>query len=108
LKSNKPQSVGEILAKLVKKTKLGKQLEQARIWEQWPEIAGRSLYKHGRPQRVKDKTLTVEVDSTVWMNKYAYFKWDILKRINLMAGKELISDIFFMLTPDGEPAKKIE
>lgn len=98
LRGNKPQSVGEILAKLAKKTGLGKQLEQAQIWEHWPEIAGASLHIHGRPQSVRDKTLTIEVDSTVWMNKYAYFKWEILKRINRLAGKELISDVFFVLS----------
>jgi predicted nucleic acid-binding Zn ribbon protein len=102
LRSSKPQSVGEILARLVKKTGLGRRLEQAKIWEHWPEIAGPSLYAHGRPHSIKDKTLTVEVDSTVWMNKYAYFKWDILKRANLLAGKELVSDVFFVLAPDEE------
>jgi len=32
------------------------------------------------------------------MNKYAYFKWEILKRINRLVGKELISDVFFVLS----------
>ena len=100
MRSSKPQSVGEILAKLAKKSGLGKQLEQAKIWEHWPDIAGASLRTHGRPQSVKDKTLIIEVDSAVWMNKYAYFKWEILKRVNRLAGKELISDVFFVLAPE--------
>ena len=106
MKKNKPESVGDILAKMVKKTPLGRKLDQARIWEVWPELATPSLAKHGRPQGVKEKTLIVEVDSTVWMNKYAYFKWDILKRVNRMAGRELISDIFLVLAPDDETPKR--
>ena len=103
MRSKKPKSVGEILAVLTKKSPLGKKLQQARIWEWWPEIAGAHLHEHGRPHSVKDGTLSIEVDSTVWMNKYAYYKWDILKRINRMAGEELVSDIFLMLTPDQDP-----
>ena len=49
---------------------------------------------------IKDKTLVVEVDSSVWMNRYAYYKWDILKRVNRMYGQEMISDIFIILTPE--------
>jgi predicted nucleic acid-binding Zn ribbon protein len=103
LRSNRPKSVGEILARLLQKTALGTRLEQARIWEQWPEVAGPVLCEHGRPRAVRDKTLIVEVDSTVWMNRFAYSKWDLLKRVNLAARKELISDIFLVLTPDTEP-----
>ncbi len=108
-KSSKPQSIGDILAKMVKKSRLGKQLKQAKIWEQWGEIAGSALEIHGRPYSVKDKTLIVEVDSTVWMNKFAYFKWEIMKRINRVAGKELVSDVYFVLASDDgapEPGKK--
>ena len=108
MKSNKPQSVGQILAKLLKKTGLGKQLQQAKIWQHWPEIAGPALHSRGRPHSVKDKTLIVEVDSTVWMNKYAYFKWDIMKRINRLAGKELVSDVFFVLAPEDESTQTPE
>ena len=108
LKSNRPQSVGEILAKLLKKTQLGTQLKQAKIWEHWPEIAGPSLCAHGRPHSVKDRILTIEVESTVWMNKYAYFKWDIMKRINLLAGKELVSDVYFALANEEESSQPPE
>ena len=44
-------------------------------------------------------------DSTVWMHKISYVKWDLLRRINRMAKKELVSDIYFMLDSD-ETEKK--
>ena len=103
MKKNKPESVGDILAKLVKTTPLGRQIEEAHIWTWWPDIAGPALAGHGRPHAVHDGKLTIEVDSTVWMNKFAYHKWDILKRINRRARHELISDIFLLLTPDEDP-----
>jgi len=36
------------------------------------------------------------------MHKASYIKWDLIKRINRMAGKELVSDIFFRLGSDEE------
>lgn len=100
MKKNKPESVGDILAKIAKTTKLGRQIEEAHIWAWWPDIAGPVLAEHGRPHAIHEGLLTIEVDSTVWMNKFAYHKWDLLKRINLRAKRELVSDIFLLLTPD--------
>ncbi|MBI4559662.1 MAG: DUF721 domain-containing protein [Candidatus Hydrogenedentes bacterium] len=94
--------VGEILDSLKKSTKLGKQLEQAQIWERWPEIAGQSLAIHGEPKTVRENKLYIEADSPVWMNEFAYDKWNIIKRVNRMSGHELISDIFITLRREKE------
>lgn len=108
MRNSNPQSVGQILTKLLKKTKLGKHVKQAAIWQRWPEIAGADLHPHGRPRAVKDNTLIIEVDSTVWMNKYSFFKWDIMKRINLIAARELVSDLFFVLASEDDPPQTQE
>ena len=103
MRSNKPTAIGDILAVLKKESKLGKQLEQALIWERWPELAGPHLSAHGRPYTVKENKLVIQADSTVWMHKFAFRKWDIIKRINRMVGHELVSDIFVSLSPDDDP-----
>lgn len=56
---------------------------------------------HARPVSIKKGVLQVEVDSAVWMNKFSYRKWPILRRINRMARKELVHDIFLVLLEDG-------
>ncbi|MCX5772414.1 MAG: DUF721 domain-containing protein [Candidatus Hydrogenedentes bacterium] len=100
MRKGKPTRVGDILKGLVRNTDLGKKMDQARIWSEWPGIAGSALAQHGRPHAVKDQTLIIEVDSTVWMNRYAYYKWDILKRVNRLFNREIISDIYILLTPE--------
>jgi predicted nucleic acid-binding Zn ribbon protein len=100
LKKNDPTGVGDILKALKKRTKLGRMLENAQIWEHWPELAGEPLASHARPRTVKDGQLRIEADSAVWMHKFNYHKWKIIKRINRMAGKELVSDVFIELIPD--------
>ena len=99
---NDPKSVGDILQQLIHTTPLGKVLDQARIWESWPQLAGENLSKHGRPAGVKEQRLRVEVDSSAWMHKYSYCKWEIIRRINRMAGYEFVSDIFLILMTEEE------
>ena len=96
-KDDRPKTVGEILGHLKKTSPLGKQLDQAKIWQRWPELAGEPLWMHGRPLGFRENTLYVEADSAVWMHKFAYRKWDIIGRVNRMAGHELISELFIVL-----------
>lgn len=100
-KKSNPTSVGDILSSLAATTKLGRHLEHAQIWEHWPEIAG-PLAAHGRPKTVKDGQLRIEAESAVWMHKFTYKRWALVKAINRLAGKELVHDIFVSLIGDGE------
>jgi predicted nucleic acid-binding Zn ribbon protein len=96
-KKSDPANIADIRAAMQQESALGEQLEQARIWENWPELAGSALAGRGMPVSVRDGTLTIEAESPVWMHKFAYHKWAILKRINRMAGRELVSDLFIRL-----------
>ncbi len=96
--SKKPSGVSDILESLKASTELGRQLEEAKIWERWPEMAGESLMIHGRPLGIKDGCLAIEVDSAVWMHKYAYSRTKILDRINELLGEVLVTDIFLKLS----------
>jgi len=99
-----PSSIQDVLAQLKRETELGRQLELAQIWSRWPEIAGPDLMEHGRPHGIRDNTLYIEADSPVWMHTFAFQKWRLIGRINRMAGHELISDIFLVLSEGEEPA----
>lgn len=93
--------IDEILKGLTKNTSLGRTLEQAKIWEHWEELVGPALAAHGRPHSIKEKQLRVEVDSAVWMHKFSYRKWDIVKQINRFARNELVNEVFMILLEDG-------
>lgn len=103
MKRDKPTRVGDILKRLKKTTPLGEELEQARIWSHWPTLAGKSLCSHGHPKTIKNNILYVEAYSPVWVHKFTYRKWNIIRRINRMAGRELVSDLFVVLAPDADP-----
>lgn len=94
--------VGDILRKLTKTTKLGETLKKAELWEHWTEVVGEETARHCRPRTVQEGQLRIEVESAVWMHRLAYRKWDIVKKVNRLAGKELVHDVFLVLIPDGE------
>ena len=101
----KLESTGDILDGLIRKTELGAVFKQARIWEEWDELAGPKLAPHVRPVSIKDKVLRVEADSAVWMHRLVYRKWTLIRRVNRMARQELINDVFVALgdgADDGE------
>lgn len=94
------ERVGDILSGLARTGNLGAQLELAVIFERWEDFAGPRLARHGRPYRVEDGKLLVRAESPVWMSRFSYEKWRILKRINRHARKELVSDLFVTLLPE--------
>lgn len=98
-----PEHLGDLISKLTKTTKLGQHLEHALIWQEWEHIIGKPLMDSARPVGVRDGQLRVEVANNVLMHKLAYRKWDMIGRINRLARKELVHDIFFLLADDDTP-----
>lgn len=100
MSGNDPQGLGDILAQLKQESALGEQLDQARIWERWPEIAGDTLFPWGRPRGVREGRLYVEVEAAVWMNRYSYASQTIVSKVNELAGKTLVTEVFLVLKPE--------
>lgn len=104
---DEPQDLGAILKELKATTALGQRLEEAEIWEHWPEIAGQELAPHASPIGVRDGTLVVEVESSVWMHKFSYRKFKILDKSNNFLSQEKLSELYFVLkSEDEDPAAK--
>lgn len=94
------EGVSEILESLKQSSTLGRNLEEAQIWQRWPELAGMDFMAHGRPLGVRDGMLIIEVDSAVWMHKFAYTKRRLMRRINQAIGRDLVTEIYLTLTED--------
>lgn len=98
-----PQKIGDIIEALKSSSELGKQLEQARIWEQWDSLVGKEFCAHATPVSIQDDVLRVELDSAVWMHKFSYSKSDLIARINSILEHISIVDIFITLKIDEPP-----
>ena len=94
--------IDDILNTMQSSTPLGKQLDCAQVWERWPDIVGDNYYHHCRPLGLRDNCLRIEVDSSVWMHRLSFRRWDIIKKVNQLVKKNLISDVFLVLTREDE------
>lgn len=100
MKKDAPKAIAQIIEGLRESSELGKQFHLAKIWKHWPEIAGMKLMPRGRPLGVRDKTLIVEVESSVWIHRYSYHEHAILNRINKLLREELLDDMFLVLSEE--------
>lgn len=95
-----PENISNILATLKAQSTLGKNLEEAQIWDRWAEIMPMPFYAQSHPLRIKDKLLFVEVVSAVWMHKLSYKKPEILGKIHAIVSAEIIDDLRFTLADE--------
>jgi hypothetical protein len=105
---NDPSGLQEIIESIRKDPKFGKQFEFAKVWRHWPEVTGEELAPYGQPLGVRDDTLIVEVETSVWMHKYAAAKWRILNHVNGLVKGDLIREMFLVLSEDVREAGGIE
>jgi len=100
MNENKPEGIGDIIEAMKTSGTLGKNLQEARIWERWPEIVGPKLMPYGQPLGVRDETLFIQVESAVWMHKFSYQKPQIIQQVNKLVGENLVTDIFLTLNSE--------
>lgn len=102
-----PNDIGHILKVLKATTELGKNLEQAKIWENWSSIIPAPYHARSFPFRVKDRILYIEVESAVFTHKMSYLKGQILENIQRVISPEIVEDIRLQLEDeDSEKNRK--
>jgi predicted nucleic acid-binding Zn ribbon protein len=99
-KSEDPVRLAEILDALKSRSRLGVHLDQAQIWERWPELVGAEMAERSHPMRLRRGVLTVAAVSPVWMHRFSYEKNSIIDKINKILTKEPLEDIFLTLPGD--------
>jgi hypothetical protein len=95
-----PSAVGDILNAMQRGTPLGESLEVARIFAQWPDIAGPTVSAHCQPVTIRAMQLVVEADNSIWVSRVNLKKWQIIRRMNQAAGRELVNSVFVILKED--------
>lgn len=93
----KPEALGPILQKVLKKRNVPFNLEEKKLLSLWDRAVGPQIAAQTRPRRIKGKTLLVDVSTSVWMHQLHFLKADIITQFNSLAQKELIRNIFFSL-----------
>jgi predicted nucleic acid-binding Zn ribbon protein len=92
-----PHLLADVLKKYVHSKPLGESLLKIEVLTQWDEICPNVIAKHATPIGFKDKKLSLEVNSSAWLNELTFFKEELIAALNERAGKKVIKEIRFYL-----------
>ena len=88
--------LGDLMPALVKKLRMEQRQGEAEIVRAWNHLLDPTLVAHAHPTGLHQGTLFVTVDSSPWLDEIVrYRRKDMLNRLQLSFGKELIQRISF-------------
>lgn len=93
----KPEMLGEILRKILKKKNIPSGGTDQRLLDLWRRAVGPQIAAQTLPDNIKRGTLFVRVSSPVWMHQLQFLKEEILARINELSENEGIKGLFFSI-----------
>ena len=68
-------------------------MDELKIIQSWPKVVGPFIASHTIDLSIRNKILFARIDSDALRNELGYSKSLLLKNLNEMVGKEVISEI---------------
>jgi len=91
----KPEMLGNILQKILKKRRLPHAGTDRRLLDIWRRTVGPRIAAQTYPDSLKQGTLFVRVSAPVWMHQLQFLKEEIIVKINELAGSGSVKGLFF-------------
>ena len=99
-----PETVRDVLERVLRRRGLDKQLEYQKLVEDWPRVVGQGLARVTRARSVRSGVLVVEVPSSAWAMELNMRRRQIMKRVN--DGRSIgIRRVMFVLS-EGDKGRK--
>ncbi len=94
------EKIGMILSNVLKKTNIDKKVREADVFLNYDLIVGDKLAEVSWPTCIKNQTLFIGVESSVWSQQLYFFKPQLLRKINTYFGSDydIIKDIKFHIS----------
>jgi len=93
----KPEILGEILQKILKKRNIPHTSTDRYLLNIWGRAVGPQIAAQTHPDTLKRGTLFVRVSAPVWLHQLQFMKEEILGKLNELSGKEEIKGLFFTI-----------
>jgi len=91
-----PVPLSGLLDAVISELGLGQKMAECRAQLAWDRAVGTQLAQHAQPVKIKRGRMEIAVTSPVWSSQLSFMKGEILKRINLEAGSEIVTDLTFV------------
>lgn len=94
-----PTSISPILKGIIKDFGLEKGIAGALLQIRWKELVGPQIASHTYPAEIRFDTLSLRVDSAVWMHQLSFLKREIIEKCNRLLGNESIRKLQLRIGP---------
>jgi len=95
MRRSNTQKISEVLRDFVRENRMEHKLKEVDIVHSWEELLGKTIARYTRKVYISHKVLYVEISSPVVKNELIYMREEIRKKINEMAGEEMVEKIVF-------------
>lgn len=89
------KSIGEAIREFLKAHQLEEKITETRIFVSWEKVMGRNIARYTEKISLKNKVLTVYMNSSAMRNELTLARDKIIQMINKEAGEEVINTIYF-------------
>ena len=91
-----PEKVGDVLARVLRRRGLDRELEYQKVLEDWPRLVGSGLARVTRARSVRNGVMVVEVPSSAWAMELNLRRRRIMARLNAGRGVRIRRVIFVL------------
>ncbi len=93
MRRTETRNIGEVIREFLKEAGLENKMKEASVIGEWENLLGKSVARATGKLYLKEGTLYVYLTSSVVRNELQMLQEDIIKRLNELAGEELIKKI---------------
>jgi predicted nucleic acid-binding Zn ribbon protein len=93
----KPETLGDILQKVLKKRNIPHTPKDRHLVDLWRRAVGQRIAAQTYPESQKRGVLFVRVSAAVWLHQLQFLKEEILGKLSELKGKEEIRSLFFSI-----------
>ncbi|PQJ78198.1 DUF721 domain-containing protein [Polaribacter porphyrae] len=95
-RENDSFSIQDLMKTFIKENNLSKGMQKIKVEETWAKMMGPGVATHTTSVRLQNKTLVVQLKSSVLREELSYGKDKIIKMMNEELGSEVISKLMLV------------
>ena len=93
MRRNETRPIGEVIRECLDDLNIAQTLKEKRIVLQWGDLLGKTVAVRTKQVYIKERTLYVQMTSSVARNELMMMRQAILEKINELAGEKLIDAV---------------
>jgi len=95
-RENDSFSIQDLMKSFIKENNLSKGMQKIKVEETWNTMMGPGVASHTTSVRLQNKTLVIQLSSSVLREELSYGKDKIIKMINEEMGDEIITKLMLV------------